>query len=159
MQAGPLTIELGPIELRRARLFYADDGAALRVTAQGLSGSARPGRQATSVTIAADEITLEARHGKDSVGALTAEVRIAPTAIEIRELAGTWEKRRVTLAGAVRGPFDAPTLDLAGRGEVDLAIAGPASRRGLAAGGRGPGHRAPEGPGDRAHRDGKRLDR
>ena len=124
VQAGPLTIGLGPIELRRARLFYADDGAALRVTAQGLSGSARPGRQATSVTIAADEVTLEARHGKDSVGALTAEVRIAPTAIEIRELAGTWEKRRVTLAGAVRGPFDAPTLDLAGRGEVDLATLG-----------------------------------
>ena len=124
VQAGPLTIELGPVELRRARLFYADDGAALRVTAQGLSGSARPGRQATSVTIAADEITLEARHGKDSVAALTAEVRIAPTAIEIRELAGTWEKRRVTLAGAVRGPFDAPTLDLAGRGEADLATLG-----------------------------------
>jgi len=124
VQAGPLTIELGPIELRRARLFYADDGAALRVTAQGLSGSARPGRQATSVTIAADEFTLEARHGKDSVGALTTEVRIAPTAIEIRELAGIWEKRRVTLAGAVRGPFDAPTLDLAVRGEADLASLG-----------------------------------
>ena len=51
VQAGPLTIALGPIELRRARLFYLDDQAALRLTAQGLSGSARPGRQATCTLI------------------------------------------------------------------------------------------------------------
>ena len=124
VQAGPLTITLGPIELRRARLFYQDDQAALRVTAQGLSGSARPGRQATGVTIAADEITIETGQAKDRLGAVTADARIAPTTIEIRELAASWEKRRVTIAGAVRGPFDAPTLDVTGRGEVDLAVLG-----------------------------------
>ena len=125
VRAGPLEIALGPIELRRARLLYEDDQAALRVAPrQGLSGSAQPGRQATRVTIAADEITIEARQGKDSVGALTAEVRIAPTAIEIRDLGGTWQKHRVTVVGTVRGPFDAPALDLTGRGEIDLGALG-----------------------------------
>jgi uncharacterized protein involved in outer membrane biogenesis len=124
VRAGPLEIALGPIELRRARLLYEDDQAALRVTAQGLRVRAQPGGQATRVTIAADEITIEARQGKDSVGALTAEVRIAPTAIEIRDLGGTWQKHRVTVVGTVRGPFDAPALDLTGRGEIDLAALG-----------------------------------
>jgi len=124
VRAGPLEITLGPIELRRAQLFYEDPAAGMRLTVRGLAGSARPGPQATGVTVTADEITLELGGNQDRVGPLTAEIRVAPTALEIRDLVASWEKRRVTIAGAVRAPFDTPALDLSGRGEIDLAALG-----------------------------------
>ena len=148
------TITLGPIELRRARLFYEDDRAALRVTAQGLGGSARPGAQATSVTIAADEITHRGR-----VGPRTASARSPPTCASRppRSRSGSWPRAGRSVASPspepCAAPFDAPTLDLTGRGEVDLASLGRRLGVGVDAGGRGPGHRAPDGPGGRAPRD------
>jgi autotransporter translocation and assembly factor TamB len=124
VRAGPLEIALGPIELRRGRLVYEDRSAGMRVAARGLAGSARPGRQATAVTVAAEEITLEIGRSRDRVGSVTAEVRVMPTALEVRELTASWEQRRITVTGAVRAPFDAPALDLSGRGEIDLASLG-----------------------------------
>src|SRR5262245_2622479 len=78
VRAGPLEIALGPIELRRGQLLYEDPALGLRVTARGLAGSARPGREAADVTAAADEITLDAGSTQDRVAPLTAELRLAP---------------------------------------------------------------------------------
>src|SRR5262245_25662434 len=110
VRAGPLEIALGPIELRRGRLLYEDPSSGLRVTARGLAATARPGHEATGVTVAADEITLDTGSTQDRVGPLTAELRLAPTALEIRDLVASWENRRITIAGVVRAPFDAPGL-------------------------------------------------
>src|SRR5262245_44726825 len=120
VQAGPVQVALGPIEVRRGKLLYVDRAQAMRAEAQGLSITARPGRDATSATIAADEIAVVTSNLKESVQKLVAEIRVAPGSVEIRELAGTWEKRRITVAGRVDGPFDAPTLVLTARGELDL---------------------------------------
>src|SRR5262245_15022012 len=64
VRAGPLEVALGPIELRRGQLFY-EDPSGLRVTARGLAGSARPGRDATGVTVAADEIAFDTGSSQD----------------------------------------------------------------------------------------------
>ena len=48
-------------------------------------------------------------------------MRILPTRLEIRRVAATWEKARVTIAGRVDGPFDQTRIDLTARGDVELA--------------------------------------
>jgi hypothetical protein len=118
--AGPLHIELGTFELRRGRILYDDPARAARVEAVGLAATLRPGRDAMSATLGAEQIKVNARQIRESVERLEAEIRIAPTRLEIRRLAGTWERRRLTVAGRVDGPFDAPGVDLTARGEVDL---------------------------------------
>jgi autotransporter translocation and assembly factor TamB len=123
LRAGPLEIALGPIELRRGQLLY-EDPSGLRVAARGLAGIARPGRATTGVTLAADDIAIDTAASQDRLGPLTADLIVAPTALEIRDVSTSWQTRRLTLAGVVRAPFDAPALDLAIRGEVDLASLG-----------------------------------
>jgi hypothetical protein len=124
IQAGWLDVELGTLELRRGRLFYEDAARAIRVQAQGVSATARPGRAATSVTIAADEMQIDAARSQERLEQVTAEIRIAPRSLEVRHVAGTWEKRRITVTGRLDGPFDNPTVDLTADGEVELAILG-----------------------------------
>src|SRR5262245_50054873 len=75
VQAGPVQIQLGPIEVRRGRLVYVDQARATRVQVQGLSITARPGRDATSTTIAAEEIAVATSSLKESVEKVDAEIR------------------------------------------------------------------------------------
>ena len=60
----------------------------------------------------------------ERVEQVEAEVRIAPTRLEIGRLAATWEKARVVIAGRVDGPFDATHVELTARGDVDVAAVG-----------------------------------
>jgi TamB, inner membrane protein subunit of TAM complex len=124
IQAGPVSIQLGRFELRRGRITYDDPARATRVEAVGLAATLRPGREAMIATLGAEQIRVEARQIRESVERLEVEIRLAPTRIEIRRLVGAWERRRVTVAGRVDGPFDAPRVDLTVRGDVDLAGVG-----------------------------------
>ena len=124
IQAGPFEIELGPLELRRGQVVYDDPASGLRVQARGLGATLRPGRDAMGATLEAQEVTLEARQARERVEKLEAELRIAPTRLELRRLAGTWETNPLTVAGRVDGPFDQPRLDLTARGDVEAAAVG-----------------------------------
>ena len=101
----------------------------MRVEATGLAATVRPGREAMSATLGADQISLDARQLRERVERLEAELRIAQTRVEIRRLAAAWEKRRVTVEGRVDGPFDEPRLDLTARGDVDLSAVGTRAER------------------------------
>jgi hypothetical protein len=124
VQAGLISIELGPLELRRGQISYDDPGRALRVQASGLAATLRPGRDAMATTVEAREFTIDVPHARERIDALDAVIRIAPTRLEITRLAATWEGRRVTVAGRLDGPFDQPRLDLTARGDVDAAAVG-----------------------------------
>jgi hypothetical protein len=91
---------------------------------QGLTASVRPGRDAMSATFAAGELAVDADKLHERLAQLEAEVRIAPTRLDVRRLAGTWEKSRVTVAGRVDGPFDQTRVDLTARGDVEVAGVG-----------------------------------
>ncbi|MGH7393585.1 MAG: hypothetical protein ACREM3_29650, partial [Candidatus Rokuibacteriota bacterium] len=119
--AGPVEVELGRIELSRGRLSYEDPARAVRVEAEGLAATVRPGREATSATLAAREIRVDTAQLRERAEQLEAEIRIAPTRLEVRRLEGTWDRRTITVAGRVDGPFDEPAVDLTARGDVDLA--------------------------------------
>src|SRR5262245_1145505 len=124
VQAGPILIELGPLELRRGQISYDDPAKALRVQASGLAATLRPGRDAMATTVEARELTIDAPQARERIDAVDAVMRIAPTRLEIMQLAATWEGRRVTVAGRIDGPFDRPRLDLTARGDVDVAAVG-----------------------------------
>src|SRR5262249_55523240 len=124
VQAGPVRVELGTIELRRGRVLYDDRANALRILVQGLTASVQPGHAAMSATLAAQELGVDADAQHERLEQLEAEARVAPTRIDIRRLAGTWEKSRFTVAGHVDGPFDQTTLDLTACGDVETASIG-----------------------------------
>jgi hypothetical protein len=124
VQAGPVVVELGTVELREGRLVYEDPANALRIQAQGMTASVRPGRDTMSVTVAARELGLDTDKLHERPEQLEAEVRIAPTRLDVRRLAGTWEKSRVTVAGRVEGPFDQTRVDLTARGDIEVAGVG-----------------------------------
>ncbi|HSE93655.1 MAG TPA: translocation/assembly module TamB domain-containing protein, partial [Methylomirabilota bacterium] len=110
--------------LNRGRLSYEDPALAVRVEAEGLAATLWPGREAMSATLAAREIRVDAPTLRERAEQLEAEIRITPARLEARRLEGSWEKRRMAVTGRVDGPFDAPTVDLTARGDVDLATLG-----------------------------------
>ena len=89
-----------------------------------MTASLRPGRDAMSATVTLPELGLDAEKLHERVERLEAEVRIGPTRLDVRRLAGTWEKSRVTVAGRVDGPFDQTRVDLTARGDVEVAGVG-----------------------------------
>lgn len=121
VQAGPVEVELGTVELRRGRIVYDDPAKTTRIEARGVTASLSPGREAMSATLAAQELGLDVDKLHERVEQLEADVRIAPTRLDLRRLAVTWEKARVTLAGSVEGPFDQTRVDLTARGAVEVA--------------------------------------
>jgi hypothetical protein len=120
VHAGPFAVELGTIEVRRARLAYADARRDTRATALAVSVTAWRDRDVTRLKIGADEISAETPDVKDRVERLVVEVRASPTWIELPRLVTTWEGRPVSVTGRMDGPFDDPTLDLTVRGDVDI---------------------------------------
>ena len=124
VRAGPVEVELGTVELRRARLVYDDPANGMRIRMHGMTASLRPGRDAMSATVTLPELGLDAEKLHERVERLEAEVRIGPTRLDVRRLAGTWEKSRVTVAGRVDGPFDQTRVDLTARGDVEVAGVG-----------------------------------
>ena len=124
IQAGPVQVELGTIELRRGRIVYDDPANAMRIRAQGATASLSPGRDAMSATLAVPELALDADRLHERVEQVEAEVRIAPTRLDVRRLAATWEKGRLTIGGRVDGPFDRTRVDLTARGDVEVAAVG-----------------------------------
>jgi hypothetical protein len=124
VRAGPIEIELGALELRRGQVSYDDPANSLRVQARGLAATLRPGRDAMATTVAAREVTLDLPQARERIETLDAAIRVTPTRLEISRLVGTWEGRRVTVAGRVDGPFDQPRLDLTAHGDVDAAAVG-----------------------------------
>ena len=124
VQAGPVDVELGTIEVRRARLAYADSPRGVRATALGVSGTAWRERDATRLQIAADEISIETPDIKDRVERLALEIRASPISIQLRRLVTIWERRQVGVTGRIDGPFGDPTLDLTARGDVALEPVG-----------------------------------
>src|SRR5262245_5464933 len=124
VQAGPVRVVLGTIELRRGRLVYDDPANALRIRVDGLTASVQPGREAMSATLAVQELGLDAHTLHERVEQLEAEARVAPTRVDIRRLAATWEKSRLTVSGRIDGPFDQTRVDLTARGDVEAASIG-----------------------------------
>ena len=124
VHAGWLEIELGTVEIRRARLLYEDAARGTRVQVSDVTITARPGREATSATVTAAEITVDAPSVHEKVEQLEAEIRISPKSLEAQRIATTWEQRRLTGAGRVDGPFDKPTLDFSARGDLELGALG-----------------------------------
>jgi autotransporter translocation and assembly factor TamB len=124
VQAGPLEIELGTFELRRGRIVYDDAARATRVEASGLAATLRPGRDAMGATLGAERIAIDVLAVHEKLERVEAEMRIAPTRIDVRSLGATWEGRRANSAGRVDGPFDAPRVDVTVRGDVDVAAVG-----------------------------------
>jgi autotransporter translocation and assembly factor TamB len=124
VRAGPVEVELGTIELRRGRLVYDDPATTTRIQVQGITASLVPGRDAMSATVAAQEVGLDVEHIHERAEQLDADVRILPMRLEIRRVAATWEKARMTVAGRIDGPFDQTRIDLAARGDVELTGVG-----------------------------------
>lgn len=124
VHAGWLDIELGTLELRRGRVTYTDAPQGARIEVRGVAITARPGREATTASIAAEEVRLDAANLRERIEGLEGDVRIAPMRIEAPRLALTWEQRRITGAGRIDGPFDKPTLDLTARGDIELGALG-----------------------------------
>ena len=121
IQAGPVQVELGTIELRRGRLVYDDPANTMRIRAQGATASLSLGRDAMIVTLTVSELALDADRVHERVEQVEADVRVAPTRLEVRRLAATWEKSRLTVAGRADGPFDRTRVDLTARGDVEVA--------------------------------------
>src|SRR5262249_14915110 len=124
IQAGPLQVELGTIELRRGRIVYDDPANALRIRVQDARANLSPGRDAMSATLADLELALDAARVHGRVEQVEAEMRVTPTRLDVRRLAVTWEKSRLTIAGRVDGPFDRTRIDLTARGDVEVAGVG-----------------------------------
>jgi hypothetical protein len=124
VRAGPIEVELGPLELRRGQVSYDDPANSLRVQVRGIAATLRPGREAMTTTVSAREVTLDAPQVSERIGEVDGAIRITPTRLEITRLVGAWEGRRVSVAGRVNGPFDQPRLDLTARGDVDAAAVG-----------------------------------
>ena len=124
VHAGWLEIELGTVEVRRARLLYEDAARGTRVQVSDVTITARPGREATSATVVAAEITADTPAVHERIAPLEAELRISPKSLEIQRFAATWEQRRLTGAGRIDGPFDKPTVDFSARGDVELGALG-----------------------------------
>src|SRR5262245_12674231 len=124
VQTGPIQVELGTIELRRGRLVYDDRANQLRIRIQGLTASVQPGRAAMSATLTAQELGVDADTLHERVEQLEAEARVAPTRVDIRRVAATWEKSRFTVTGRIDGPFDQTRVDLTARGDVEAAAVG-----------------------------------
>ena len=124
VRAGPIEVELGPLELRQGQVSYDDPANSLRVQVRGLAATLRPGRRAMTATVAARELTVDAPQAHERIGELDGAIRIAPARLDITRLVGVWESQRVTVAGRVDGPFDQPRLDLTARGDVDASAIG-----------------------------------
>ncbi len=124
VQAGPVEVDLGMIELRRGQIVYDDPASALRIKLQDITASLRPGRDAMSATLAAQQLMLDVDRVHDRIEQVDADVRILPMRLEIRRVAGIWEKARTIIAGRIDGPFDKPRLELRARGDVDVASIG-----------------------------------
>jgi hypothetical protein len=124
VDAGWVEVELGTLELRHGRVVYTDTPRGTRVEILGVTITAQPGREATTASIAATEVRLDAVGLRERIEWLEGDVRITPTRVEARRLALTWEKRRITGAGRIDGPFDKPTLDLTARGDIELGALG-----------------------------------
>lgn len=124
VRAGPVEVELGTLELRRGRLVYDDAATSTRITVAGITASLQPGRDVMSATVTVPELGLDVETIHERVEQVEAEVRIAPTRLEIRRLAATWEKARVIVAGRVEGPFDQTRVELTVRGDVEVASVG-----------------------------------
>jgi translocation-and-assembly-module (TAM) inner membrane subunit TamB-like protein len=124
VQAGPVEVELGTLELHRGRLVYDDAATSTRITVPGITASLQPGRDAMSATFTVPELGLDVEKIHERVEQVEAEVRIAPTRLEIRRLAATWEKARITVAGRADGPFDHTRVELRVRGDIDVASVG-----------------------------------
>ncbi len=126
VDAGWLEVQLGALEVRQGRVVYTDPSRGTRVEVLGVTITAWPGREATTASIAAAEIRLDAAGLRERIERLEGDVRITPKRIEARRLALTWEQRRITGAGRIDAPFDTPTLDLTARGDIEL---GPLGQR------------------------------
>jgi autotransporter translocation and assembly factor TamB len=124
VDTGWVEVELGTLELRQGRLVYTDAARGARMEVLGATITARPGREATTATIDAAEVRLEVAGLREHIERLEGDVRITPTRVEAKRLALTWEKRRITGAGRVDGPFDKPRLDLTARGDIELGALG-----------------------------------
>src|SRR5262249_34970453 len=83
--------------LRRGRIVYDDPASALRIRAQDATASLFPGRDAMSATLVVPELALDAGRVHERVEQVEAEVRVAPTRLDVRRLAATWEKSRLTV--------------------------------------------------------------
>src|SRR5262249_56143953 len=94
IRAGPLQVELGRIELRRGRIVYDDPANARRIRAQDATASLSPGRDAMTATLAVPELALDADRVPERVEQVEAEVRVAPTRLDVTRLAATWETSR-----------------------------------------------------------------
>src|SRR5262249_40179157 len=81
-------------------------------------------RAAMSATLTAQELGVDADTLHERVEQLEAEARVAPTRVDIRRVAATWEKSRLTVAGRIDGPFDQTRVDLTARGAVEAASVG-----------------------------------
>src|SRR5436190_688361 len=75
VRAGPVEVELGTVELRRARLVYDDPANGMRIRMHGMTASLRPGRDAMSATVTLPELVLDAEKLHERVEQLEAEVR------------------------------------------------------------------------------------
>src|SRR5262245_3031452 len=128
VQAGPLEIALGRFELRRGRLVYNDAAGATRVEVSGLAATLRPGRESMSASLGAEQIAIDVQGVHEKLERVEAEARIAPMRIDVGSLGVTWEGRRASSAGRVDGPFDAPSIDVTVRGDVDVAAVGARAR-------------------------------
>src|SRR5262245_5792540 len=126
VQAGWVEVGLSTVEVRRARLLYEDQAGGTRIQANGVMITARPGRDATTTTIAAAEMTADTPSVHERVEQLEAQVRITRNSLEAQRIAATWEQRRLSGAGRVDGPFDKPTVDFTARGDLEL---GPLGRK------------------------------
>src|SRR5262245_61786987 len=124
VRAGPIEVELGPLELRRGQVSYDDPANSLRVQVRGLAATLRPGHDAMATTVSAREVTLDAPQARERIADVDGAIRIAPTRLEITRLVGAWEGHRISVAGRVDGPFDQPRVDLTARGDVDAAAVG-----------------------------------
>lgn len=119
--AGPVTIRLRAIELRRGQIAYGDPAGQRGLEIQDLQATVRFGPRAIDLTTRVGGLSYRAPGGRQVVERLRGTARILGDRVLIREAAARWQGSNIRLRGEVRSPLSAPELHLSLKGEFDLA--------------------------------------
>jgi hypothetical protein len=116
---GPITIELGTIEVRNGHVVVRVGPPPGTLALHGLEGSAWPEGGGAAVKLALTTLRVVMPPFDETVQAIEATGRIRGDAVDLEFLRGRWHGEGVTLSGRITGLGE--RIDLAVRGKLVIA--------------------------------------
>jgi autotransporter translocation and assembly factor TamB len=120
-EVGPLTVRVQSVQVHRGQVFYQDRSQGLGLEFQGVGVSARPLDRGIDASLEAASVRLRLPTLREEFTNIRASGWIHQERASLRSLTARWAGREIRVSGEIRQPFDAPSLGLRVRGEVDVA--------------------------------------